>query len=221
MYSTRGFTLVELLIAMVVFAIVLTGIVKMFTASGNYHATQEMSATLSQSLRAAKHLMVEELRSAGCNPLGRVRLGFQASSDSDDRYDTDANSIHFTRDIDGDETDCIFTPDGSAENSNEDVSYFRKDARGNVLNPGDSTVGSLVRDTGGGGQPIVDNIIDLRFSYFDADNTNITQSLHHEKDLDRIHTVQVEITGQVEYPSRVKSDRQTWAQRFRVRVRNS
>lgn len=221
MDAVRGFTLIELLIAMVVSAIVFSGVVKMFTLAGNHHVMQEMNVTLSQNIRAAKFLMVEELRSAGCNPLDRVRMGFQTSRAGDDRYDTDANSIHFTRDIDGDEADSIFTPDGSAGNSNEDISYFRKDAHGRVLNPGDSTVGSLVRDTGGGGQPIVDNIIDLRFSYYDAHNNNITDSLSHEHDLDRIRTIQVEITGQVEHPGRVKPDGQTWSQRFRVRVRNS
>lgn len=220
MFCSRGVTLVELMIAMMVSAIVLTGIVKMFTSSGNHHLAEEMSTTLSQNIRAARHLMVDELRSAGCNPHDRVRLGFQVSRGGNDRYDTDDNSVHFTRDIDGDEADCEYTPDGSAQNSNEDVSYFRKDAKGNVLNPGDDTVGSLVRDTGGGGQPIVDDIIDLRFSYFDAHGNDITGSLHREHDLDKIRSVQVDITGQVEYPSRVKSDRQTWSQSFRVRVRN-
>ena len=60
--------MVELMIAMVVLGIVLTGIVRMFTSTSGYNTSQEMIVSLNQDMRAAKQLMVDEIRSAACNP---------------------------------------------------------------------------------------------------------------------------------------------------------
>ena len=63
---------------------------------------------------------------------------------TDDRLNTDANSIHFTRDIDNKDGDEFLEPDGEIDGPNEDIVYYRRNAAGNVLNAGDNTVGTLV-----------------------------------------------------------------------------
>ncbi len=214
-----GFSLIEVMVAMAILGIVLTGVVAMFTSTGRYHTGQEMSVELAQDIRSAKNLMVDEIRSAGCNPEDKIRVGFQI--DTDDRFNTDANSIHFTRDIDNGDGDEFYEPDGDVDDTNENIRYYRIDAGGNILAAGDNTLGTLVRNTGGGGQPVANNIIDLQFQYYDSSNTLIAPAtMTSETVLDTIRTVEVIITGQVQNPNRVSAGTRTWTQQFRIRVRN-
>lgn len=215
-----GFTLVELMIALAILGVVLAAVVGMFITTGGYHTSQELMVDVTQNVRAARLLMVDEIRLAGCNPKDKVRMGFLFDT-ADDSLNTDANSIHFTRDIDNGDGDQFFEPDGDADDSNENVAYYRVDAAGVVLNSGDNTVGRLVRNTGGGGQPVAENIVDLEFKYYDAADALLNAAdLNSFAKLDKIKTVEVIITGQVENTARVSAVNQDWTQQFRVRVRN-
>lgn len=215
-----GFTLIEVMIALVILGMVLAGVIGMFVSTGGYHTSQELMVEVTQNVRAAKLMMVDEIRSAGCNPDDKTRLGFLFDT-ADDSLNTDANSIHFTRDIDNGDGDQFYEPDGDADDPNEDVSYYRVDNAGVVLNPGDNTLGRLVRNTGGGGQPVAENIIDLQFRYYDAADALLNAAnLNSFATLDQIRTVEVIITGQVQNTARVSVANQNWTQQFRVRVRN-
>ncbi|HEB70396.1 MAG TPA: prepilin-type N-terminal cleavage/methylation domain-containing protein [Desulfobulbus sp.] len=238
-HSMAGFTLIEVMIAMVILGLVLTGIVKMFSSTGKYQTAQEMMVDLTQDMRAAKQLMTYEIREAGCNPRGKKRIGFQISTD--DSADTDANSIHFTTDRDNGDGDEFLEPDGDADDPGEDIAFYRTfdncfGTVGAVMAAGDRRPGCLRYAQGGSGQPVAANIIDLQFNYYDsnnnpfyqenADGSLVTplvalQSLGSETNLDRIRSVQVFMMGQVENPSRVTGSNQTWTQRFRIRVRNA
>lgn len=221
-----GFTLLEVMVALAILGIVLAGVIGMFIATGRYHTSQEMMIEVAQDIRSAKNLMVDEIRSAGCNPAGMLRAGFQKNGD--DSLNTDANSIHFTRDIDNSDGDPVYEPDGDADDPNEDIAYFRTSDLcpaggpvGAVLAAGDPTPGCLRRNTGGGGQAVAPNITELQFQYYDAANTLIpVASLTTDSGLDQIRTVEVTITGQVQNTSRVSTANQSWTQQFRVRVRN-
>jgi prepilin-type N-terminal cleavage/methylation domain-containing protein len=126
-----GFSLIELMISLAIFGMVLAGIVAMFTSTGRHHTGQEMMVEVAQDLRAARNLMVDEIRSAGCNPKEQGRMGFV--TDGDDRFNTDANSIHFTRDIDNGDGDAFYESDGDARDANEEIRYYRIDTNGNIL----------------------------------------------------------------------------------------
>lgn len=220
--NNKGFTLIELLITIAIMSVVLAGISGLFATTSKYHTAQEMMVETTQSVRSAKHLMVSEIRSAGCNPEGGDRLGFEY--DSDDDSDSDANSIHFTRDIDDDdEYDHVYKPDGVAEKEGENISYYRVDENDDtiLLDPGDSTVGTLMRDVGSGPEPVARNIVDLEFKYFDEDNVEIDpDTLTRDATLDTIRVVEVRIVGEVANTVRVSENNQLWEQQFRVRVRN-
>ncbi len=210
----KGFSMLELMITMVIFAVVMTGVVQMFTSTSKYHTTQEMMMNVSQDIRAAKQLITYELRTAGCNPVGTTRMGFL--TDADDSQNTDANSIHFTLDLNN---------DGDADDPNEEVAYYRTNdnctgGAGAILAAGDNTVGCLRRNTGGGGQPVAANVTDLQFNYFDADG-NPTPALTTNTLLDTVRTVQVSIWVQVQNTARVRADQQTTTNQFRIRVRNA
>ena len=223
-HSEKGFTLIELLIAMVIMGVVLTGVVQMFSNTGHHHSSQEMMVSLTQNIRAVKQLMVQELREASCDPLNKGSFGFQV--DGDDRFDTDDNSIHFTRDIDNGDGDSLLEPDGDANDPNEDISYYRTNddcsaGAGGVLTAADTTRGCLRRNTGGGGQPLMPGVTQFRIRYYDENGTELIGSdLATLGKLERIDTVQVIIDAQVEEPSKVSAGAVTQSLDFRVLVRN-
>lgn len=211
--NNKGFTLIELLITMAILSVVLAGISGLFTTTSKYHTAQELMVETTQSVRAAKHLMVGEIRSAGCNPEGGDRLGFEYSSDDD--YDTDADSIHFSRDIDNGDDDEHYEPDGDADDDRENISYYLD---GTTLRRKDFNDGN---NEDVEGDPVAENIVELEFAYFDKDNTEINpDTLTSDTTLDTIRVVEVRIVGKVAYTARVSEDNQLWEQQFRVRVRN-
>ncbi len=214
--NQKGFTLIELLIAMAIIGIVLGGIVGIFTSTTSYQTKQEMMVSLTQDLRAAKHLMTDEIRSAGCNPENNTRIGFLRNGD--DSLNTDPNSIRFQRDIDNGDGDHFFEPDGDADDPGEEIGYYRADALGAPMAVADATPGRLVRDDGTGPVTVMDNVIGLEFLYYDDDDDPIT-TFGTNNDLDDIRMVEVVLTAQVDNPNRVTEQNQI--SRFKIAVRNS
>lgn len=225
-----GFTLVELLIAMVIFGVVLTGVVQMFTNTGRYHTAQEMMVDLTQDLRAVKQLMAQELREAGCDPDNIGTIGFQVHGD--DRYDTNSNSIHLTRDIDNGDNDSILEPDGDTNDDNEDIRYYRANddcttnVPGAVMAAANNNRGCLwrrvIRAGGVLEQPVMANVIEFRLRYYDRSGTEIADAnLITKGDLENIDTVRVIIRAEVEAPTKVSSvQAQSQELDFRVLIRN-
>jgi len=213
--NQKGFTLIELLIAMAIIGVVLGGIVGIFTSTTSYQTKQEMMVSLTQDLRAAKHLMTDEIRSAGTNPENNTRIGFLRGDDS---LNTDANSIRFQRDIDNGDGDHFFEPDGDADDPGEEIGYYRVDGADNLMQIIDTAPGRLVRDDGTGPVTVMDNVIGLQFLYYDDDDDPIT-TFGTNNDLDDIRMVEVVLTAQVDNPNRVTEQNQI--SRFKIAVRNS
>ncbi|WP_163336839.1 PilW family protein [Desulfopila sp. IMCC35008] len=218
--TQEGFTLIELLVVIAITGVVLAGVTLLFTTTSRRNTAQEMMVEVTQNIRSAKSLMVDEIRSAGTNPENKTRIGFEFDND-DDRFNTDQNSIHFTRDIDNGDGDHLYEPDGDADDPNEDVMYYRVDAAGNILDAGVNTPGRLVRNTGGGGQTVADNVTELQFVYYDESNTIIDPAtMTRNSVLSTIRTVEVTIVGQVQNPNITSAANRDWTQQFRVKVRN-
>ncbi len=218
--KSAGFTLIEVLVSLAILGIVLAGVVSMFTATNRSNSRQEMMTDVTQSVRNVKNLMVDEIRSAGSNYYNISGIGFQ--TDVDDRYDTDANSIHFTRDIDDGNGDEFFTPDGIIQADNEEVYYWREDNDGNIINADISTPGILMRRIGDGTTAnVLDNVVNLKFLYYDKDNLAIDPAtMGSTAVLNSIRTVEVLIIGQVDRPNLVDAQFRNWTQRFRIKIRN-
>ncbi len=220
---SAGFSLIELMISLAILGVVLAGVTKVFVTTGKFNTSQEMMMEVQQNIRAAKHLMVDEIRSAACNPLREQRIGFEfdSSAETSDIMDTDADSIHFTRDIDNGDGDQLYEPDGKADEPNEDLAYYRLDDTDTIMNWNDNRPGTLYRNTASARQPLADDITALHFQYFNANNSEILPAyLTNNTQLDTIKTVQITITGQVQNTARVSSANQTWTQQFMILVRN-
>lgn len=221
--QSAGFSLIELMVSMAILGVVLTGVTKVFIDTGRLHTNQEMMMEVQQTIRATKHLMVDEIRSAACNPMGLRRFGFEfdSSPETSDIMDTDAEAIHFTRDIDNGDGDQFFEPDGLANDPNENIAYYRLDDTDTIMNWNDSRPGTLYRNTASARVPLANNITSLHFQYFDSTNSEILPAnLTNNARLDTINTVQVTISGQVQSTARISSANQTWTQQFTVLVRN-
>jgi type IV pilus assembly protein PilW len=199
-----GFSLVELFIYMVMLMVVLGALYNVFTTNTKSYSSQENSVEMVQDLRAAMHLMITEIRMAGCDPTDTGTIGFVDDA-ADDRFDTDANSIHFTMDIDG---------NGTIANS-ENINYYLYTSDG---------VQKIGRRTGDGDlQPVAENITGLTFSYhFDDGDTGVPDETDADttNDLVEIRSVQISITGQTAKADPITGVNKTRTQTSWAVVRN-
>lgn len=117
--NNRGFTLVEILIALAISAVVLTAIYQTYHAQQKSYIVQEEVAKMQQNLRAAIIMMAGELRMAGYDPSGSSGAGIVAMTNSSPTVPA-ADTIRFTRDLNGDGT--INTTAGNNPEG-EDLTY--------------------------------------------------------------------------------------------------
>lgn len=205
--ATDGFTLVELLIYMMLLGVAMASIYSVFISNVKSHASQENSIEMIQDLRGSIDIMVREIRMAGCNPMDKVLtppIGFTHTQgtygDAEDQ-DTDADSIHFTMDIDDDE---------AITSSNEDITYYLDESE-NVIRRRTAITGTFDR--------LAENITGLVFQYYKSDGTELVNPTAGQ--LADIHTVLITITAetdQVDPNTLQKKDRVIST---RVRVRNA
>lgn len=136
--SARGFTLIELLVVLAIQGILLAAAVTSFTGQLTTHDLQEQVTAMHQNARAAMTMVVREARKAGYDPAG---VGFAGIT-------YDPVRLRFVVDHNG---------DGDLSDSNESVAYYHDAAR--ML---------LRRSTGGGGQPVVEDVQGFTVEYLDA-----------------------------------------------------
>ena len=142
--NNQGFTMVELLVAMVVSLLAVAAIFSTFLSQHKSYLVQEEIAVMQQNIRAAMYYMQREIRMAGCDPQGTANAEIDVAN---------ADTIRFTEDVwDGSDGG---DPDGAVDDPNENITYSLS---GN----------NLVRDTGGGDQVVAENIDALDFVYLDG-----------------------------------------------------
>jgi type IV pilus assembly protein PilW len=167
-----GYTLVELMAALTLSAVVMSGVFSAYFAQQKAYRTQVKMAELQQNLRAAMYFLERDVRSAGCDPTGKAGAGIVAAG---------ASFLRFTADFDG---------DGSIQ-SNEDISYSLYDSGGD----GDTDIGRAVG--GGNRQPLALNIDALDFRYIDEEGVILDDdgSGGVTANLDRVRSIQITIVA--------------------------
>jgi type IV pilus assembly protein PilW len=110
----RGFSLVELVVAMAISLVVMAGVYKVYVTQQDTYLLQEQVAEMQQNARVAKYVLTKDIRMVGYNPTRKLNVGNfvtsfvsklpdDALADSDpDRTSTGPNSIAFTLDDNGD-----------------------------------------------------------------------------------------------------------------------
>ena len=193
--SARGFSLVEMMVAMAMACIVLAAIYSLHTALMKSYTTQNAAADAQEAMRAGVDLMAEDILMAGFDPTGAGVFGIQAA---------DSISIHFTSDR---------NMNGAIDGSDlEEIRYFWNGTQLIQELYGDNTTDDV----------LVDNVTGLTFAYFDG---GVAPSqlvpTFPATDLDAaqlaaIRTIEVSMT--VLAPAgRDKPVERTYATRFRVR----
>jgi type IV pilus assembly protein PilW len=162
----RGFSLVELVVAMAISLVVMAGVYKVYVTQQDTYLLQEQVAEMQQNARTAKYVLTKDIRMVGYNPTRKVngptfktnfvqKLPDDGWADSDpDRTSTGPQSIAFTLDYNG---------DGVLEANFDEQVAFR--VTGGNLERFDVASGSY-----GTWLKVVENIEALGFAYaFDGD----------------------------------------------------
>jgi prepilin-type N-terminal cleavage/methylation domain-containing protein len=152
--SNQGFTMIELLVAMVVALLAMGAIYSTFLNQQKSYVTQQETAAMHQNIRAASFYMEKEIRMAGCDPTGSSIPAILSAN---------PGLIRFTEDVtDGAGGD----PDGDVTDLNEDITYSLDGNR------------NLIRtDNNGGGVGVAQNSIvaqnidAIDFVYLAADSS--------------------------------------------------
>jgi type IV pilus assembly protein PilW len=176
-----GFTLVELLVAMVIAGIVLTGIYTAYRSQLRSYVTQEKVVDMQQNIRNALYYLKRSLQMAGYDPQSSGTMGFVGNFGAP--YDTigattDANNLAFT--VDADE-------DGAIDPSDQEMIAYR-------LNGG--RLQKLRIDPGSGAASwvtVAENVDALDFAFLD--NANPPNVLAAPLDLTAVRSVQVTIVA--------------------------
>ncbi len=175
----RGFSLIELLVALVITSVVSLAIYSVFLVSSRSYTTQGVTANVQQSVRAVMEVMLQDIRVAGLDPSASGNFGIEWAEITKLRFTSDSidsglgdfngvlddiNSERLTYVIQGTQLDQILYETTASENS----------------------------------QPLISDVKNLTFTYFDADDNNLGSPVPPLQLAD-IRTINVSIT--VEEPA--------------------
>ena len=177
--NKSGYTLIEVMLVMAIFAIVLGGIYTVFTSVNRSCTNNEVSAEVMQHMRTGIGFMEQDIRMAGLDRFDSANAGFEWVLSS---YPTQTG-LRFTadRNLDGAINDAALEP--------ERITY-RYDA-GNQRLEQCLDEGTAAEDW----DTVAENVTNFQFSYFDEDDLPIAAPVSNA-DTPRIRTVQVSMTIQ-------------------------
>ncbi|GAB4333776.1 MAG: hypothetical protein Kow0089_02620 [Desulfobulbaceae bacterium] len=184
--SCRGFTLVELMMALVLVFILTAAVYAVYKVQIRTSTAQDQVAEMQQNIRAAFLLLSRDLRMAGLDPTNSGKAGILVAT---------ATRFRFTQDITGDPV--TGESDGDVNDPGEDVDYM---LNGDVL--GVQTGGA------GGYQPVAENIHRLQFYYTLSDGTRTLAPTAAQ--LDDIETVTVSILARSSQEDHNYTDTKTY-----------
>ena len=173
--NLRGFTLVEMVLALAISTIVLAAVYSVFTIANKNFTTQNAAANVQQNLRSAIGLMARDIRHAGLDPSGSDNFGITYASQS---------KIRFTMDS---EIGGVFN--GIVDEANwEEITYdFQGDQ---IMQTLYETVTTSTADTAA----LISNIKEVKFKYYDSENTDLGEPGTNNDILADIRTVEILVT---------------------------
>jgi len=138
-----GFTLVELIAAILISSLIVAGILSLFFCQQRAFGSQELIAEMNQNLRAIMDRMTREVRLAGYKIYGSTFNGIATAQ---------ADSIQILADLD---------QNGDTIGANEDVTFTYNSATSQIW-----------RIAGASNLPIADNVTGMNFLYTLKDGTS-------------------------------------------------
>jgi prepilin-type N-terminal cleavage/methylation domain-containing protein len=225
--SSKGFSLVELMVTLVISSIALAGIYGVYRAQLKSHVTQNAVVDIQQNLRNSLYILQRSIRMAGFDPTLSVRssapdqlgvqLDFSAFGPPHDASgaSSGAASIAFTVDANGDQIDAAtqlpVAGAGTIEAVDAELVAFR--LFGSTL--------QKYRPSNGDWLDVSDNIAALAFEYLD--DTGSVMALPLTAATARnVRSVRVSISAQpVQELTVLADDKQSTLLSAVVRIRNS
>ena len=143
-YTDDGFTIIELLIAIAIMSIIIGSMFSFSIAQRQYFSLQEEISEMTQNTRAAMDMIAGELVMAGYSPSGAAFSGIPYS----------ASQLQIFADLNG---------NGVVTDPNENIIYTYDIGNRRIL-----------RNTGGGNQPLSENIQSFIFEYLNKQGNPTT-----------------------------------------------
>lgn len=158
--NKKGFTVVELLVAVAISGVVAIGIWSAYKSQRRLMSAQEVVTDLQQNIRSAIFTMTQDIRMAGYDPTmnGNFGITFVGFRDLNDVNNAAGNSaLQFTADYDG---------DGLVAGNGETVTFSLYE-----FGAAAGTITDLARNSGGGRQLLAQNIQAIGLAYaYDVNN---------------------------------------------------
>jgi len=156
--SRSGFSLVELMIAMVIAIVSLGAIYGVFASVQKTSTSNEVTARVMQNLRTSVDFMESDIRMAGLDRFGTAAAGIEVAT---------ATNLRFTADRNMDGTiNTANLSGGLQEQDLERITYFY-DATNKRLRQ------CLSEGTTNAWDTVAENVENFSFLYFDANNNQI------------------------------------------------
>ena len=201
----KGFTLIELMVAMVVAIIVIGAIYAVYQSQTRVQVAQEVTLELQESLRAALSIMGREIRTAGADPTGNAGARILRAT---------ANELWFTRNVAREFDGGPFTENTDSANPAENIRY--------KVMPGQGYLGRDIEgnDNDGDLQPLLERVAgqdeeSLNFVYLDSEGNRLDPpDLQTQEERNQIRQIQVTIVAESEYSDRGLLARHTDAQAY-------
>lgn len=185
--TSRGFTSIELLVALSMSIIVLTAIVSSLFSQQKVHMTQERQIEMQQDLRSAVYLFGADVKMAGYDPTGDANATFLIADQAEIQFQIDRNG-------DGD-----FTDPGPPITSDpmEVIRYaLTNDADRNGI--ADGTPCDFGRELDNGGlQILAENIDALNFVYLDQGGNVLATPVANPQAISSVQISMVARSGEV------------------------
>jgi type IV pilus assembly protein PilW len=236
--NPKGFSLVEMLMAMAAGLIVMTAIYSAYVNHQRSHVTQQLVVDMQQNARAAMSLMKREIRMAGYDPAATDGVNNDGTGIIDDEtsgagiitaeYDDSSgiSIMRFSADLNydwnvvGDE-DITYTLVGTELQRNGQIVAYDIEAVGFAYAFDDDGDGAL--DQSGGGNiiwAIDSNLGDDKLDRFldtdddgiiDENDTEGGANMAGQVDIDRIRAVRIWLLARTRQPIKGHTDNQTYA----------
>ncbi|MDP3097415.1 MAG: prepilin-type N-terminal cleavage/methylation domain-containing protein [Syntrophales bacterium] len=170
--GARGFSLVEMLIAMAVGMVVLGAMYGVFNIQSKTLGNQEEIVAMQQSVRAGMGMMAREIGMAGYNPAGATFAGVTY----------DPLQLRIMADLNG---------DGAIDASSQENIIYTIASDATTANPNNK---KITRNIGAGNYPFVENVDAFTFEYLKGDGiTAATASAD-------VRQIRITITGRTAKP---------------------
>lgn len=170
--NAAGFTLVEVLVAIGIFAVVSAAIGSAMTATLRSFSDRRVEAESQQDRRTVHYVLARTLRSAGLDPHGSGNFGIEQALADRVTFSMDSNL-------------------NGVLDSGEQMTFAFDAGNGSLARlPGDGTLGS--------GSVVASGLSALTFSYRDANDNDLGEPGKDAELLEEIRTIRVQIVAEVQ-----------------------